>query len=85
MRRKMSLSPRRIRTPHRTGPLRLFPEPGLLSSSIRLVRKLLTPSRATRTRLLQGESASRHVIQRMSLPFRAPWRKSFALGSMEHD
>lgn len=68
----------------RTGPLCLFPEPGLLSSSIRLVRKLLTPSRATRTRLLQGESSSRNLLQRMSLPFRAPWRKNFALGHGEH-
>ena len=78
MRRRTSLSPRRARTPHRAGPLHLFPEPGLFSSSIRLVRWLLTSSHATRARLLQGTAASRNLIQLMSLPFLAPWCKDLA-------
>ncbi len=79
MRRRTTLSPRRARTPHRTGPLHLFPEPGMFSSSIRLVRVLLTSSGATPVYLLQGgTAASRILIQLMSLPFLVPWCKNFA-------
>ena len=65
MRQRTCLSPRPTWAPHGTDPPRLFPEPGLFSSSIRFVRMLLTSSRATRARLIQGKSAPRNLIQRI--------------------